>query len=154
MSDEAGVAQQIGEMLQGFHVAVQIPVAWGEMDAFRHVNNVVFFRYFETARIEYLRRVGFGGERESDGLGPILATATCRFRRPLTFPDTVTCGVRTTEMSGDRFTLEYRLVSHGQMAVAAEGGGIVVGYDYRTLAKAAIPEDVRAAIEEMEGRAF
>jgi acyl-CoA thioester hydrolase len=154
MSGGEAMEERIEGLLEGFHVMVEIPVAWGEMDAFRHVNNVVFFRYFETARIEYLRRVRFGGERDDDGRGPILATAHCRFRRPLTFPDRVTCGARVTEMSGDRFTLEYRLVSHGQAAVAAEGGGVVVSYDYRALGKAELPGDVRAAIEGLEGRRF
>ena len=142
------------ELMAGWPVAVEIPVAWGEMDAFRHVNNVVFFRYMETTRIEYLRRVGFGAEREHDRLGPIMATASCRFRRPLTFPDRVICGARVTEMSADRFTMEYRIVSRTQATVAAEGSGVIVGYDYGTLGKATVPADVREAIEKLEGRTF
>jgi acyl-CoA thioester hydrolase len=142
------------ELLAGFPVVVEIPVAWGEMDAFRHVNNVVFFRYMETARIEYLRRVRFGAEREEDGAGPIVATASCRYRRPLMFPDAVSCGARVSEMSDDRFTMEYRIVSHGQQAMVAEGSGVVVGYDYRILGKAKLPADVRQAIETLEGRTF
>ncbi|MDB4949526.1 MAG: acyl-CoA thioesterase [Gemmatimonadetes bacterium] len=137
-------------LLDGYPVTVTIPVAWGEMDAFRHVNNIVYFRYFETARIEYLRRIGFGGERDEDGIGPIMANTHCRFRRPLTFPDTVTVGARVTEVGEDRFTMEYRLVSHALNDVAAEGGGVLVAYDYRALGKAPLPQAVREGIARME----
>ena len=144
--------ERASELLNGFPVTVEIPVAWGEMDAFRHVNNTVYFRYFETVRIDYLRRVGMGAERAEDGIGPIMRDVQCRFRRPLTYPDTVTVGARVTEMGDDRFTMEYRVVSRKLADVAAEGSGVLVAYDYRTLRKAILPAEVRAAIERMEGR--
>lgn len=128
---------------------VDVQVAWGEMDAFAHVNNVVYFRYFENARIEYLRRIGFDNAR---AVGPILASTHCRFRRPVTFPDTVRVGVRTTVLGEDRFEIGYRLVSERLGEVAAEGGGVVVSYDYRVGRKAPLPEEVRRAIETLERR--
>lgn len=45
------------QSLEGFPVVIELPVVWGEMDAFAHVNNVVYFRYFESARIAYLERI-------------------------------------------------------------------------------------------------
>jgi acyl-CoA thioester hydrolase len=142
-----------GELLRGFPVVVEIPVQWGEMDSFRHVNNTVFFRYFESARIAYLVRIGFRQESDHGGVGPILASTHARFRRPLTYPDTVRVGARTTEVGDDRFTMEYRLVSTAQGATAAEGGGVLVSYDYGSGRKAPLPVAVRRAIEEVEGRA-
>lgn len=132
-------------LLEDFPIVVEIPVAWGDMDAFGHVNNTVFFRYFETARIAFLYRVDFRGD--DGGPGPILASAHCRFRRPLEFPDTVLVGVRVTELGEDRFTHEYRIVSTKTNEIAAEGGGVVVAYDYGLKEKAAIPARVREAIE-------
>ena len=134
-------------LLDGFPVVVDVPVAWGEMDAFGHVNNAVYFRYFENARIEYLRRIGFDNALE---VGPILASTSCRFRRPLTYPDTLHVGIRTTELGEDRFTIEYRLVSERLSEVAAEGTGVVVSYDYPNARKAPIPGQVRGAIEALE----
>lgn len=139
------------EPLDGFPVIVEIPVQWGEMDFFRHVNNTVFFRYFESARIAYLDRIGFRQESENGGVGPILAATDCRFRRPLTYPDTISVGARAVEVGADRFTMEYRLVSHAQREVAAVGGGTLVAYDYAAARKAPLPEAVRAAIEALEG---
>jgi len=146
------MAETTDELLQEFPVVVEIPVHWGEMDYFRHVNNTVFFRYFESARIEYLDRIGFREEMENGGVGPILASTHARFRRPLTYPDTVRVGARTVEVGEDRFTMEYRLVSTRQGTVAAEGGGVLVSFDYPGGRKAPLPEPVRRAIEALEGR--
>jgi acyl-CoA thioester hydrolase len=140
----------IGELLREYPVVVEIEVQWGEMDYFRHVNNTVFFRYFESARIAYLERIGFREEILNHGVGPILASTHARFRRPLTYPDTVHVGARTVQVAEDRFTMEYRLVSAAQGEIAAEGGGVLVSYDYRSRAKIPIPEGVRRAIGEID----
>ena len=138
-------------LLAAFPVIIQIPVAWGDMDAFGHVNNTVFFRYFESARIAYLDRLGFRAANGEPGIGPILASTLCRFRRPLAYPDTVWVGARVSQLDDDRFTHEYRLVSQALNEIAAEGSGIVVAYDYSSRAKCAIPAAVRAGIEALEG---
>ena len=67
---------------------VEIPVAWGDMDAFGHVNNVVYFRWFETGRIHFFGLVGILEAISSLGQGPILAEPQCRFRHqyPVTSP--------------------------------------------------------------------
>lgn len=136
--------------LHGFAVVIEVPVAWGEMDAFAHVNNIVYFRWFESARIAYFDRVGFREPQENDGIGPILASTQCRFRRPLSYPDTVLVGARVTELGADRFTMEYRVVSRSAEALAAEGNGIVVAYDYQAAAKAALPAAVVERIREID----
>lgn len=139
------------DLLREFPVVVTLPVEWGDMDYFRHVNNTVFFRYFESARIAYLERIGLREEVAAGGLGPILASTHARFRRPLTYPDAVRVGARVTEVGEDRFTMEYRVVSEKLGAVAAEGGGVLVSFDYRAGRKAPLPEEVRSAIESLEG---
>ena len=140
------------ELLVGFPIVIEIPVAWGDMDAFGHVNNTMFFRYFESARIRYLDAIGFRGEGSDRGQGPILASTQCRFRRPLAYPDVVLTGARIAELGPDRFTHEYRIVSRALNEIAAEGSGIVVAYDYGTRSKCAIPDAVRSRIEKLEGR--
>jgi acyl-CoA thioester hydrolase len=137
--------------LSGFPVVVEIPIAWGDMDYFRHVNNIVFFRYFESARIEYLERIGFRELTAESSVGPILASTGCRFRRPLTWPDTVAVGARVTEVGDDRFSMEYRLVSRKSGEVAAEGTGVLVSFDYAAERKVPLPEAVRRAIGGLEG---
>ena len=142
--------ESAGELLAGYPVLVEIPVAWGDMDYFRHVNNIVFFRYFESARIEYLQRIGFRALEDGNQVGPILSATGCRFRRPLTWPDTVRVGARVSSVGADRFEMEYRLVSTAQNSVAAEGTGTLVSYDYALGRKVPLPGQIRAAIEALE----
>jgi acyl-CoA thioester hydrolase len=141
---------RVAQHLEGFPVTVACPVSWGDMDAFEHVNNVVFFRFFENARIEYLRRIELADRDRRDGIGPILHSTNARFRVPLRYPDAAWAGARVTEVLEDRLVMEYRVVSDTHGAVAADGGGIVVTFDYRQRRKVPVPEDVRRAIAGLE----
>ena len=136
--------------LEGFPVTIEVPVAWGEMDAFGHVNNIVYFRYFESARIAYFERVGFTDEMERSGIGPILASTRCRFRKPLTYPDTIHVGASARNVEDDRFVMVYAIVSQTLGALVADGEGVVVAYDYRAGRKARLPDSVREALAALE----
>lgn len=140
--------------LEGFPVVIELPVQWGEMDVFQHVNNVMYFRYFESARIAYLERIGHIETMNATGIGPILASARCDFKRPLTYPDRIFVGIRVSEMGTDRFTMQFRIFSEKLQRIAAEGDGVIVSYNYRERRKAPIPHEVRRRIEELEGRTF
>lgn len=133
-----------------FPVVIEIPVAWGEIDSLGHVNNIVYFRYFESVRMVYLERIGFLTELEKSGVGPILASTRCDFRKPLTYPDTISVGGKTRELGSDRFVMQYRVVSHKLGKVAAEGEGLLMSYDYRGLRRAPIPDKVHDAIRSLE----
>src|SRR5690242_8409649 len=113
------------------------------MDSYRHVNNVVYFRYFENARLEYFRRLDWFEYERATGIGPILAATQARFRRPLTYPDTVSITARVKDLGEDRFTLEHRVVSHRLAALAAEGQGTVVTYHYGLGKKVPLPEELK-----------
>ncbi|MFC6287774.1 acyl-CoA thioesterase [Nocardioides sp. GCM10027113] len=145
MTDE----NRIGELLVDFPVTVEIPVAWGDMDAMGHVNNAVYFRYFETARIRCFEELGLGSIGQSGGVGPILHSASCRFRIPLTHPDTVTVGAQIGDVGADRFVMRYRAVSHQHGAPAADGESLIVTFDYATGSKAPVPDDLAARLEDL-----
>src|SRR6516165_7929560 len=121
---------EVENLLAGFPVIVEQAVVWGEMDSYRHVNNVVYFRYFESARVEYFTRLDWPAYEQETGIGPILGSIQARFRRPLTYPDTISVGVRVIDMAEDRFTLEHLIVSHAQQAPVTEGQGTVVTFHY------------------------
>src|SRR5437016_1945871 len=118
------------ELLAGFPVVVEQAVVWGDMDAYRHVNNVVYFRYFENVRLEYFRRLGWPELEEATGVGPILAATQARFRKALTYPDTIAIATRLGSLGPDRFTLQYRIVSRRLGAVTTEGEGTVVTFHH------------------------
>lgn len=138
------------KLLEGYSVVIEIPIAWGEMDSFQHVNNVVYFRYFESARILYSQKLGLHKLKDETGIGPILGSTSCRYRLPLTYPDTVSVGTKIIDIAEDRFTMKYVIVSHKHQKIAAEGDGVVVMYDYRAGKKTAIPEEIRKRIRAME----
>src|SRR3979409_518069 len=98
-------------LLAGYPGIVELPVAWGDMDSYRHVNNVVYFRYFESARLEYFRRLNWFEFERDTGIGPILATTQARFRKPLAYPDTISVTARVSSVAADRFTIEHVIVS-------------------------------------------
>jgi acyl-CoA thioester hydrolase len=136
--------------LAAYPVVVDLPVVWGEMDSYRHVNNVVYFRYFESARLEYFRRLGWFEYEEETGVGPILAATHARFRKAVTYPDTISVGARITEIADDRCTMEYVIVSQRLGAVATEGGGTIVTYHYGQGKKVPMPDELRRRIRELE----
>jgi acyl-CoA thioester hydrolase len=137
------------EALNEYPVLFETPVAWGEMDSFSHVNNVIYFKYFESARIAYFERIGFPKWMKQHGVGPILASTQCRFRRALSYPDHLSVGARVTELGTDRFTMKYAVFSHQLKDIAAVGEGLIISYDYRNSVKAPLPDSIRAAIEAL-----
>ncbi len=141
-------------ILESYPVIIEIPVAWGEMDAFQHVNNIVYFRYFESGRMAYFERIKFSDMMSNNGVGPILAHTQCRYRKALTYPDTVAVGTRVTTIKEDRFTMEICLVSRKLQKISAEGTAELVAFDYRENRKTLLPEEIRKNIEALEGRRF
>jgi acyl-CoA thioester hydrolase len=138
------------KLLEGYPVVIEIPVAWGEMDSLQHVNNIVYFRYFESARMAYFNELAIWSYMEVTGIGPILASTRCKFKIPLAYPDTVSVGTKVTEVEEDRFLMKYLVFSQEHGKVAAEGEGVIVSYDYRGKKKAPLPEELRARIESLE----
>jgi acyl-CoA thioester hydrolase len=144
------------ELLEAYPVVIEAAVAWGEMDSMGHVNNIVYFRYFESARIAYFERVGFMSHMAETGVGPILASTRCRFRLPLAYPDTVSIGAKVGETGEDRFVMKYLVVSHARGKAAAEGEGLIVAFGLPRPEEGATPRrgqgahpGLRDAVEEI-----
>lgn len=133
-----------------FPVALDLPVLWGDMDALGHVNNTLYFRHFESARMEYFRQTGIWDTYARTKIGPILASTTCQFRHPVRFPDTVRVHTGVSELRHTSFTMQYRTTCGGGATLAAEGSGVIVMYDYERGEKTPIPAALRAAIEAFE----
>jgi acyl-CoA thioester hydrolase len=140
------------ELLKGYPVIVVQEVIWGDMDSYQHVNNVVYFRYFENVRVEYMRQLGWPEYEKATGIGPILAATQARFRRALTYPDTIAISARVKNIGEDRFEIEHRIVSRQLSAVATEGQGTIVSYHYPDGKKVPLPEELKERIRSLEAR--
>ena len=143
----------MNNLVDGYPVVIEIPVQWGEMDAFQHVNNVVYFRYFENARIAYFEKLDVIELMKSTWIGPILAATSCRFKAPLTYPDKVLVAAKVTAIEKDRFMMDYRVVSTKHQKLAAEGDGVIVTFNYRENKKVIVPEELRLLIMKIENAA-
>ena len=140
----------MNEFTKKFPIVVDLPVIWGEMDAFQHVNNTVYFRYFETARIAYFDKIDFPHVMKSTGVGPILASTSCRFRLPLKYPDSISCGAKISKISEDRVTMSYQIISSHHQKIAAEGEGLLVAFDYKKNQKSQFPRIICENIKKLE----
>jgi acyl-CoA thioester hydrolase len=141
-------------LLAAFPVVIAIPVQWGDQDAFGHVNNTIPFRWFESARIAYSRRIGLFELFQAEAVGPILAAASCNYRRQVTFPDTVQVGIRVVRIGRTSLGMEQSAVSEQQGEVVARGTSTSVVFNYRANQKVPVPPAIRRAIEALEGRSF
>jgi acyl-CoA thioester hydrolase len=144
---------EIEKLIAGFPVVVAQAVVWGDMDSYRHVNNTVYFRYFENARLEYFRRLGWFEYEEQTGIGPILAATQARFRKPLSYPDRIWITARVSDIGADRFTLEHLILSERLEGVATEGQGVIVTFHYAEGLKVPVPDELRRRIAALEATA-
>ena len=135
---------------QQYPVVITQNVVWGDMDAFGHVNNTVYFRYFEDARIAYFDRIGMHETKRDSGIGPIMATSSCNFRLPLDYPDRIQVATRAHILSPRKFNMEFVVYSERHDAIAADGDGLMVYFDYANRKSCQIPATIVKAIEELE----
>ena len=138
------------ELIGAYPVIIEIPVAWGDMDAFQHVNNIMYFKYFESARISYFRKINFMEVMNETGIGPILASTQCRYKIPLTYPDYVTVGAKVDTIEKERFIMKYAVISHKHEKIAALGEGVLVTFDYQNNKKTLIPDEIKKRIIVLE----
>jgi len=135
-------------------VVLRLPVQWGDLDAYGHVNNAAYLKWFESARAEYALRVGVDVLPNQRGVGAIVGSLSCRFHRPLGYPADVLIGVRMVRVAVGKITLSCRIVEAQTGAPAADAECDAVLFDYAAGRPVAVPDAIRAAVEVLEGRAF
>ena len=137
-----------------FPIQLEQELAWGEQDALGHVNNTLYFRYFENARVAHFRAIGLGFPNPgSGGCGPILASTSCNFLKPLTYPDRIRIECGVSRLGNSSFNHSYRIFSQSQQSWVAEGEAVTVYYDYATGKSTPLPAELRQRIEELQNQA-
>ena len=132
--------------LADYPIVFEQRVAWGDMDAFGHVNNVQYYRYIESARIAYLMVLNIF---ENDIL-TVVASNQCKYLRPVFYPDVLYIGARIEELRNSAFRMHYMLWSQAQNQVVATGEAVLVCVDKQTSQKVNIPELIRNRIIQLE----
>ena len=132
--------------LSDFAVIYLQPVVWGDMDAFGHVNNVVYYSYAQNARIHYNSRLILFNKNTSS----VLAASSCQYFKPVTYPDTLWIGVRVKKIGNTSLIHEYLYYSTALDTVVATGESVVVYLDPDSGQKKSIDESKKVAIKALE----
>jgi acyl-CoA thioester hydrolase len=122
-----------------------IPTRWMDNDVYGHVNNVVYYSYFDTVVNEHLVRAGGLDIENSPAIGIVVETR-CRFHKALSFPDVVDAGLRVAKLGNSSVTYEIGLFRHGDEEAAATGHFVHVWVDRATRRPTPVPTRIRTAL--------
>jgi acyl-CoA thioester hydrolase len=147
ITDPTRLPEYAKSWLADFRTVTELPVQWGDQDAFGHVNNVMYFRWFESARIDLLSVCPSGVTMSGKGLGPILASISCNYRRQLRFPDAILIGSRISRVGRSSADISHIVISQSDQAIVADGSSVIVVFDYDAQRVTRIPDDLRIQFE-------
>jgi len=129
----------------GYRHFLAIATRWMDNDSYGHVNNVTYYSYFDTVVNEHLVRVG-GLDIGNDPVVGYVVESSCRFRKPLTFPETIDAGLRIVKLGTTSVTYEIGIFRQSDDEPAATGRFVHVWVDRTTQRPAPIPPGIRAAL--------
>lgn len=141
------------QILDDFPVTINIPVAWGEMDSYNHVNNTVYFKYFESAQVKYFELLDIFKNLKENGFGAVIHKISCTYMIPLVYPDSIQVGARITEVTGEEISFEFFILSE-KKGLSAFGESIMVMYDFKNAQKVKVPSTLIEAINKIEKTKF
>jgi len=130
-----------------FPYRMSIPTRWGDNDMLGHVNNVLFYRYFEAVVVRFQMQEA-GVDWVNDRISPQAVETLCRFHRPLSFPEIVEAGLKVERSGNSSVTFAIALFGEGHETPAATGHFIHVFVDSKTLKSQPIPAKAHRTYEK------
>ena len=127
---------------------LSLPTRWMDNDAYGHVNNVVYYSFFDTAVNRFLIDRGVLRIGSSPVIGLVVETG-CRYHRPISFPDDVEVGLRVAHLGTSSVRYELGIFRAGEDTASAEGHFVHVYVDRVTRAPTPLPPALRAALESI-----
>ena len=122
-----------------------MPIRWGDMDAMGHVNNTVYFRYFETVRIDWMNEIG--GTPNPSGNGPVIVNAFCTFIKQLEYPGDIRLRHYVANPGRTSFDTYLTIERTDQPGVTyAEGGATMVWVNFQQQKSVPLPDWMRALL--------
>ncbi|MFO8146134.1 MAG: thioesterase family protein [Gillisia sp.] len=138
--------------IEDFKVVSTLNVQWGEMDAYKHVNNVAYVRWGETARIDYFVKIGMiNPDLEKSEYAPILGFQSVKYIVPLEYPDIIKIGTRVEEIREDRVVFRSYFFSEKQDRLAAIMVHEIIFIDPVKGSKLLVPSYLTEKIKALEG---
>lgn len=136
-----------------FPVKLQLRIDWSELDYFRHVNNVSFFKYIQASRVNYWDKIGLTESHKNTNIGPMLASCKCDFKKPLFYPGQVTILARVDFIKNTSFSICHQIIDENG-EIAAEAQDIMVMFDFNRNEKVVFPIALKEQIEKIENKIF
>jgi acyl-CoA thioester hydrolase len=122
-----------------------IPTRWMDNDVYGHINNVVYYSFFDTVVNQYLVAAGGLDIEKSPVIGLVVETL-CRYFKPLAFPDTLDAGLRVGRLGASSVRYEIALFRQDDDDAAAAGHFVHVYVDRATRRPVPVPEAMRGAL--------
>ncbi|MDB5226943.1 MAG: putative thioesterase [Bacteroidota bacterium] len=122
---------------------VKQEILWGEMDGFNHINNVIYFRYFETGRVHFMYESGIWQMLLDEGVYIVVGKLDCNFIQPLIYPNEIEISVGIKAVGNTSFTVHQKVTSLSK-GLCAHGDAIIVGTDPETGLKKPWNDKLRA----------
>ncbi len=123
---------------------IYFPVSWGDMDALGHVNNTVYFRYFENIRTEWLRKQGCQITLNGASRGPVAVDAYCQFLLPVVYPADLKLTMLGGEPGRSSFETYYELQDANRSdCIYSKGTSRIVWVDYEKGSSIPLPKEIR-----------
>jgi acyl-CoA thioester hydrolase len=139
--------------MEGYNTELVLRIDWSEMDLFGHVNNVAFGKYVQAARVNYWEHIGLTKLHAESKIGPMLASTSIHFKKPLFYPGQVIIQSKIGFIKTTSFSIQH-VILNGNNEVAAEAEDVVVLFDFNKNEKTPLPKSILDAIEEREKRKF
>jgi len=134
-----------------FPVKLSLRIDWADLDLFGHVNNVMFVKYVQAARVNYWEQIGLYQQFLETNIGPILASLSCQYKKPLHYPGSITIYSSMRFIRNTSFSLQH-VITDEHEDIAAEAEDVMVMYDFNKNEKIPFPDHFRGKAEELEGR--
>lgn len=139
--------------LQDFPYCISIPTRWGDNDMLGHINNVVYYRFFEAVVVRFMiEEVGI--DWLNDAAGPQAVESLCRFHRPLSFPDIIDGALQIEKVGNTSVTFGVALFGPGDETPAATGHIVDVFVDNKVLKPVSISAERRVIFERFMGSQY
>ncbi|HNW70888.1 MAG TPA: acyl-CoA thioesterase [Bacteroidales bacterium] len=131
--------------MNGSKLKLELRIDWSEIDVLGHINNLAILKYIQAGRVNYLESVGLLPLKPEINTGPIIASTTCQFRKPLFYPGNVTVYSKVDLIKNTSFRIQYEVLND-DAEIVAEAHDIIVFYDFDKNTKLELPEELKKKI--------
>jgi acyl-CoA thioester hydrolase len=135
--------------MTAYSTSMRLRIDWSEVDSFGHVNNLAILRYAQTARLNYMEETGMMRFHTETGVGPVLASTSCQFKKQLFYPGYVTINSLVDHIKNTSFHMRHTVLNENHECVA-EMHDVLVMFDYKKNIKQTIPEIFREKMTTTE----